>query len=82
MSVWSAEANVGTEITNTRVATPAMITPKTELIKTRRRMFSPLCLDSGGVTGQKCTGADLPIVKSHRRIILYPTMVTQNTNRI
>ena len=61
MSVWSAAANVGTEMTNTRVEIPAMITPKTELMSTRRRTASRSCVDNGDVTGRKCTsGAGLP----------------------
>jgi hypothetical protein len=42
MSVWSAVAKVGTEITNTRVEIPAVVTPKMELIRTKRRILSPV----------------------------------------
>jgi hypothetical protein len=40
--VLSAVANVGTEIMNTRVEIPAMVTPRTELTRTRRRTVSLL----------------------------------------
>ena len=42
MSVLSAVASVGTEIMKTRAETPAMVTPKMELTRTRRRMVSLL----------------------------------------
>ena len=52
MSVWSAAAKVGTEIMNTRVEIPAMVTPMTELMSTEpanRRRYQSIAVN---VTGQ------------------------------
>src|SRR5258706_7110875 len=50
MSVLSAVASVGAEITNTRVEIPAVVTPIIELTRTKRRMVSLLFAEESDVT--------------------------------
>ena len=60
MSVLSALASVGTEIMNTRVEIPAMVTPRTELARIKRRSAALLSAVSAGFTNRRLQNAELP----------------------